>query len=303
MLELNVVMRKVRGNRKDWSKLDGDGLPVITIITSTFNADKELPRTIASIRCQSYKKIQWIVVDGGSTDQTTQILEDNEDIVDVWFSEPDSGIYDAWNKALSYAKGDWVQFVGAGDEIAAPSTIEVVSGYLVDSFPKHDLVYGRVQYLHEVSREVLYEAGLPWEEIDGRWDGLRPVLPSHPGVFHHKTVFGVGNAFDTSYKIAGDSKLLLQCIKNKNPLYIPVLVDRMPSGGVSSNIKTFFFMCGEVKRAVRESGYKIPFGIYLGQSVKIYGLRFIWRAFPNKILIGVLRLYCRIFNKKIKFAG
>lgn len=298
---VKVFMRKIEGNKRDWSKVDVDGLPVITIITSTFNAEKELPRTIASIRSQTYKKIQWIVADGGSTDKTIKLLEENEDLVDVWFSEPDSGIYDAWNKAVLYIKGDWVQFVGAGDEIADSNTAESVSRYLIGAYPKHDLVYGRVQYLHEISREILYEFGCPWEEINKRWDGLRPMLPSHPGVFHHKTVLGGGNAFDTTYKIAGDSNLLLGCIKNKDPLYVPVLVDKMPSGGVSSNIKTFFVMCREVKRAARENGYRTPLAIYIGQNAKIYGLEFLWYALPEKMFFRILRFYCLVFNKKIKW--
>lgn len=105
-------------------------LPLITIITSTFNAGEQLRFTAQSIKNQTYPHIQWIIVDGKSSDNTIDIIEELGELVSVWFSEKDSGIYDAWNKALKYAKGDWIQFIGAGDELAEADTLEKIAQIL-----------------------------------------------------------------------------------------------------------------------------------------------------------------------------
>src|SRR5699024_5468308 len=104
-------------------------LPIITIITSTYNVVQDLQWTIDSIREQTYPNIQWIIADGASTDGTVKMFEANSELIDYWFSEPDTGIYDAWNKALEHVKGDWLQFIGAGDELYGTSTLEKVAPY------------------------------------------------------------------------------------------------------------------------------------------------------------------------------
>ncbi|MCF8007984.1 MAG: glycosyltransferase [Methylovulum sp.] len=89
--------------------------PLITIITATFNAAEHLPHTIKSIRELTYDNIQWIVVDGASKDSTVELIQQNEDVIDYWISEPDTGIADAWNKGLKLTTGDGVLILNAGD--------------------------------------------------------------------------------------------------------------------------------------------------------------------------------------------
>ena len=88
--------------------------PLVTIITATYNAASSLQATISSIRQQSYVNIEWIIVDGGSSDDTVRILQQNDDVIQFWTSEPDNGIYDAWNKGIARARGEWIGFLGAG---------------------------------------------------------------------------------------------------------------------------------------------------------------------------------------------
>ena len=123
--------------------------PLITIITATFNAAEYLPYTIRSIRAQEYENIQWIVVDGASKDGTVDLLKENEDVIDYWMSEPDEGIYDAWNKACLHVRGEWIQFIGAGDELASTTVLTQMSEFLVNAYPDHEIVYGKIQYLSE----------------------------------------------------------------------------------------------------------------------------------------------------------
>lgn len=272
--------------------------PIVTVITSTFNCKNDLAYTIDSIRAQtSIDNIQWIVADGGSTDGTVELIKDNLDVVECWFSEPDEGIYDAWNKALKYIKGQWVQFVGAGDEYHDNRVIEQVLRVLSEAHPKHDLVYGRLQYISESTREVLDEVGSSWSMLNGRWEYFRPCLPIHPEVFHHASLFEL-MSFDPTYKIAGDSHFLMRCIKIKAPFYVPIVIDKMPLGGASGSIRRAYATSLETKRASRELGYEIPFSHYVTESLKTFCKRICCSILPDEYLFKVANLFRVLAGKQ-----
>lgn len=272
--------------------------PLVSVVTSTFNCKNDFVYTIESIKTQTaLGNIQWIVADGGSTDGTVDLIKDNLDIIDCWFSEPDEGIYDAWNKALKYIKGDWVQFVGAGDEYNDPLVIENVLPTLNAAYPKHDLVYGRLRYISEQAREVRDEVGAPWSDLKGKWEYFRPRLPIHPEVFHHASLFREMK-FDPSYKIAGDSHFLMRCIKTKDPLYIPMVIDKMPLGGASGSIRRAHKTSLETKRASRELGYHIPFTHYVLETLKLSCKRFCCFVFPDRYLFQLANAFRMLAGKQ-----
>lgn len=194
---------------------------------------------------QTYPNIQWIVADGGSHDGTVDILKSHEDIIDYWFSEPDNGIYDAWYNAINYAKGEWIQFIGAGDELAHPDTLAKVSIYLKDAYPQYELVYGSIDIISEGKRQLLEHIGTPWEEMKSKWQGIRPALPVHPEVFHHRSMFD--GLYFKQFKVVGDSFIMLNSIQRKEPLFIDVLVDRMPHGGISTKPENIILIYDELK--------------------------------------------------------
>ncbi|MGH8615905.1 MAG: glycosyltransferase family 2 protein [Gammaproteobacteria bacterium] len=264
--------------------------PLITIITSTFNAEGDFSFTAASIRNQKYKNIQWIVIDGGSTDSTVDLIRKNEDIIDYWLSEPDSGIYDAWNKACRHIRGEWVQFLGAGDEYPSHDTLDQVAPYLIGA-RNYEIVYGRLQYITEYSREVIEEVGKPWSEIKGKWEIFRPVLPLHPEVFHHSSLFTQEMPFDIKYKFAGDTHFLLKSILRKDPLYIPVVIDRMALGGVSSSPRKAYLRAKEIFRINQELGIKPPFIHKMKEYIKLYTIVVVVNAFGEKGFFWVADLY------------
>lgn len=273
-------------------------LPIVTVVTSTFNCRADLRYTIESIRKQTkVNNIQWIVADGGSSDGTVELIKGNLDLIDCWFSEHDEGIYDAWNKALKYIRGDWVQFIGAGDEYNDPFVIERVLPILNTAHPKHDLVYGRLQYISEQTRELRDEIGEPWSDLRGKWEYFRPRLPIHPEVFHHASLFQEMK-FDTSYKIAGDSHFLMRCIKKKDPLYIPILVDKMPLGGASGSIRRAYVTSLETRRASRELGYEIPMRHYISETVKISCKRVCCFVLPDNYLFKIANLFRFLVGKQ-----
>ncbi|MDW6002162.1 glycosyltransferase family 2 protein [Vibrio mangrovi] len=262
--------------------------PLITIITSTFNAARDLHWTIESIRSQTYPNIQWIIADGASQDDTVDILKANEDVIDYWFSEPDSGIYDAWNKAIPYIKGEWVQFLGAGDELYCTTTYEAVTDVL--KFVEIDtlLIYGNT-HLIDSSRHEIQKIKRPWTEIKGTWCGFLPTLPMHPEVFHRQIIFHSETFDSQNYKIAADALLLLNVIESCEPIYFDVPVVKMLEGGVSSNINTMIRALEETRKIFAYKKYKIPFKHLYKEKIKLICKKILINIFPQ---IGV----CFIFS-------
>ncbi|MEM9528699.1 MAG: glycosyltransferase, partial [Bacteroidota bacterium] len=102
--------------------------PLISIITVVFNGLDVLPKTITSVIGQSYSRIEYILIDGASTDGTTAYLSSHQDWFSYWVSEPDSGLYDAMNKGLDQANGDFCLFLNAGDAFYSPDSLARMVG-------------------------------------------------------------------------------------------------------------------------------------------------------------------------------
>lgn len=258
-LENKMTSQRQQGGRqRDWDAVrQHSDLPIITIITSTYNVVQDLHWTIDSIKNQTYPNIQWIIADGASTDDTVAMFKANNDLIDYWFSESDTGIYDAWNKALEHVKGDWVQFIGAGDELYETNTLEKVASHLKDAYPNYELVYGQVMHISEKGRKELYVSGEPWEHYQGKWEGNRPRLPPHPAIFHYKSLF-INKYFDTQFKIVSDSHFLLQNLE-KGFFHLPFVVNVMPLGGVSATISGIIASYEELNDVIKDLSIKIPF--------------------------------------------
>ncbi|HUF82819.1 MAG TPA: glycosyltransferase family 2 protein [Burkholderiales bacterium] len=235
-----------------------EAAPLISIITSTLNAVEQLPHTARSIAAQRGARFEWIVIDGGSTDGTQALLRQHEHLIARWLSEPDAGIYDAWNKACALARGEWLLFLGAGDEFPAPGTLAELSRHLAPAHPDHDLVYGRLIYISQAGRRDLEEVGVPWKELEGRWEIGRPALPPHAATFHHRSLFAGGRAFDARYRLAGDAHFLLRYALRKPLLHIPLAVCRTPVGGLTMNLRNVLELAREIRVINRELALAPP---------------------------------------------
>ncbi|MBK7899121.1 MAG: glycosyltransferase [Azonexus sp.] len=247
----------------------GKGEVLVSIITATYNAGAMLRHTIRSLREQVFRDFEWIVIDGGSTDGTFQLLEGNKDLLSYWVSEPDSGIYDAWNKACAHIHGQWVLFLGAGDVLAAPDVLGRVAPYLDAADASQSLVYGRMQYLSAGKRVVLEEVGQAWEEIAGRWEIGRWVLPPHGAIFHRVSLFSGSEPFDARYRIAADAKLLLSVVREVSPLFVPVTISAAPIGGTSFRLDSARRMAVELSAINHELGLVVPLRHRLEEGLRL----------------------------------
>lgn len=208
-----------------------NGKPLLSIITATFNAAKDLPITIESIRALNYPNIEWIVVDGASKDASVELLRANEDVIDYWVSERDSGIYDAWNKGVQLATGEWISFLGAGDAYA-PNAIDIYMDAILASSAELDFVSSRTK-LVDGSGKMLCIFGAPY-----RWEELRTkyMVFANNSALHHRRIFGKHGLFDTTYASASDYDFFLRCGPLKT-IYLDVVTSDMLEGGISAGYR------------------------------------------------------------------
>jgi len=231
-------------------------MPLISIITSTLNSEQFIGSLSDSLRSQLFKDFEWVVIDGKSKDKTLQIIAMNSGVVTKVISEPDNGIYDAWNKGVTLAKGEWICFIGADDFFIDANALGEISSSLRGVYPKHRIGYRALSLVNQKKQE-LYKIGEPWSEARKKIKDIM-TLP-HPGLMHHKTLFEEFGQFDTSFKIAGDYEFLLRVLKNQDPYYCegrPGIA--MRTGGLSSNPRYSLQSLLESRRASKMHGRLLP---------------------------------------------
>ncbi|MGI4021467.1 MAG: glycosyltransferase family 2 protein [Janthinobacterium lividum] len=201
---------------------------LLSIITVVFNAKETIEQTIISVINQSYNNIEFIIVDGGSTDGTIDIIKKYDNKIAYWISEPDSGIYDAMNKGVNLAKGKYIYFLGAGD-----SVLDVLDQVAANFSNDNQILYGNV-YRTDFSK--LY---------DGKFSPFKLAVKNicHQAIFYPATVFKFYQ-YNLKYKIQADYELNIRCYGSKNFIftYLPITIAKYEGGGYSdSNIDYIFF--------------------------------------------------------------
>ncbi len=180
--------------------------PVISIITVVYNGKDVLPKTIESVRTQDYKHIEYIVIDGGSKDGTLDVIKNNGDVISAWSSEPDKGIYDAMNKGLKKATGDYVWFLNAGDEVFAPDTLTRVF-----SMGEADAYYGDVGYIDEKG-DTLGTRTLKTPPPELSWrEMIKGMVVSHQSFIVKREL---ASNYDLRYKYVADVDWMISTLKN-----------------------------------------------------------------------------------------
>lgn len=226
---------KAQSPLQDKSKERDPEKPLVSVITVVLNGKNFIQQTIDSIRDQSYRNIEYIVIDGGSTDGTLEILKNNEDVIDQWISENDSGIFDAMNKGIALAHGEIIGILNA-DDYYLPDAI----GFVVDADfrGQADIYYGDILLLTNDKQERMHPDITKMDE--------QPSI-FHPACFVKKTVYEQAGSFDTRFRISSDYEFLLRCIrKNFRFAYVPQALTAFRPGGMSascaSNIEGYHIM-------------------------------------------------------------
>lgn len=172
----------------------------VSIITVVFNGAKTIEQTIKSVINQSYKDIEYIIIDGGSTDRTLDVIKKYEKYISHVVSEPDKGIYDAMNKGIRKATGDIIGIINSDDWYEENTISQVVENFLTF---EPELVYGNINFIQEngkIEKSKKYS-------LDEIWDKM--VTP-HPSVFIRKDIYDKYGLFNTEYKVAADYELILR---------------------------------------------------------------------------------------------
>ena len=204
---------------------------MITIIIATLNCADELRECLASIRSQTFNKCQVIVADGGSTDDTVSVIEASTDVISVWTSRTDGGVYDAWNCALDSVSEDWILFMGADDRLYSPETLDIAVEALSKLSENVLVSYGTVSYSRRDGPEMI--VGESWEKALTNI-GTRMPIP-HQAAFHRAQLFEGGKKFLTKFKIAADYEMILHAASAGEVAHMPgLVVMRQGSEGMSS---------------------------------------------------------------------
>jgi glycosyltransferase involved in cell wall biosynthesis len=203
--------------------------PFITVITAVFNGAKTLEETILSVINQTYNNVEYIIIDGGSTDGTLDIIKGYEHAIDYWVSEKDEGIYDAWNKGIRIASGQWIAFLGA-DDVYIDGALEVYANLAVEcNSSQFDYISSRVNLMSE--NKILRTIGQQWN-----WKTFRRYMNvAHVGSLHNRKLFEKYGMYNTNYKICGDYELLLRARSELKAVFLNSTTVNMSIGGASDN--------------------------------------------------------------------
>jgi glycosyltransferase involved in cell wall biosynthesis len=249
----------------------------ISIVTATYNSALTLADTIKSVLGQTYHDIEYIVVDGKSTDDTLNIVKQYEPLFNgrlKWVSEKDGGIYDAMNKGFMMATGDVVGILNSDDYFTSNDVIERVADALNDT--NLDAVYGDIHFIRDGAPDkcVRYYSSKPFRPLWLRFG----FMPAHPSFYCRREVFNKAGLYKTDYAIGSDYEMMVRLfikyqIKAK---YLPIDFVTMRIGGASTrNVRSRMQLIKDDVRGCRENG------VYTNRLM--ISMKFLYKIFEFKI--------------------
>lgn len=229
----------------------------LSLITPSYNSAATIARTIESVIAQNYTDLEYIIIDGASSDKMREVVESYQPKINIKFiSEPDKGIYDAMNKGISLATGDIVGILNSDDFFANSQILKTVAEAFDDQ--KIDAVYGDIQYFSDDINKVkrYWTAGEYRENnLNNGW-----IIP-HPALFLRKEIYNKFGLFNIDFKLAGDYEFILRLLKihKIKTKYIPSVFVKMYDGGASgSSLKQRKKGWRELKKAWTTNNLPIP---------------------------------------------
>lgn len=243
-------------------KKSENNLPLVSIITVVLNGEQYIEQTFKSVFNQAYSNIEYIVIDGGSKDNTINIIKKYNNQIDYWQSEEDKGLYYAMNKGIELANGELIGILNADDYYNEDAVNLVVDAYLKTQV---DIFYGDILLVTEKASVLMkpdYNKMMSESSI------------FHPTCFVKKVVYNTIGNFDTQYKISADYDFLLRCIKqNYKFKYIPEVLSNFRPGGMSASC------------ASNIEGYKI--------------MKFHQTGYHQQLIWRTIKCYIKTFLKKL----
>lgn len=224
----------------------------VSIITVCYNSEKTIEDTIKSVAAQDYDKIEYIIIDGGSTDRTHDIVKKYSDSVDIYLSEKDEGLYDAMNKGIKLASGDVIGILNSDDFFISQSSVsDLMSGFaqLDIGAVYSDLVYVQADNTDKVTR--FYSS-----KIFNRSLIRFGLMLPHPTFYVKKTVYQECGLYKLDYRVAADFEFITRCA-TRGVIFnrVSKVTVKMREGGISSS--GFLWRVHqnvEIVRACRENG-------------------------------------------------
>lgn len=199
----------------------------LSIITVCFNESSRIERTLASVASQTFRDFEWILIDGGSSDGTLEKLQRYRDHFAVFISEKDAGIYNAMNKGIALAQGEYLLFLNGGDYLSDNETLSRIFSNRLDA----DFVYGDITVIGDNRSERLVMPA----EISAEFL-YRKTIP-HQSTLTRKTLFDRAGSYDERYAIVADYEFILRCllVYKATFQYVPVAFSCYADDGVSSD--------------------------------------------------------------------
>lgn len=269
-------------------------MPKLSIITVNLNNSEGLQKTIESVISQTYTDFEYIIIDGGSTDGSVDIIKKYTDKITYWVSENDSGIYNAMNKGIKVAKGEYCQFLNSGDALFSNVILNKVAENIINEYK---IYYGNVQRIYSDGRTVIKTYP---EELS--FSFFIDSALAHQSVFIKRTLFYDFFFYNEKYKILADWDFLVYAICKKNTPYkfLDFNVSDYNMNGISSQKES-----REVMKKERIETYNKYFPLFYKDyqnfhQVKSKNLNLVLKIEKNKKARKILYFILRIINKLIK---
>ena len=230
--------------------------PKFSIITVCLNSESTIRESLESLRSQNYELIEYIVIDGASSDKTIDILEEYKNSIDILVSEKDDGLYDALNKGINLSTGDIVGILHSDDIFAHEDVLINIASQMNES--KADICFSDMVIEDGKSgKTIRYYTAKYFNSfiLKTGW------MPAHPSTFIKRSIFKKFGLYSLDYKIASDFDFFLRIFKSRDIKwsYLNELTVKMKTGGASnSGIRSKILIAREIKDALKSNGYKSP---------------------------------------------
>jgi len=271
---IKTVSKNEGGLRtKGYFKKSYKNKPLISIITVVYNGDKFLEETIKSTINQSYENIEYIIIDGDSTDRSIEIIKSYEDKIDYWISEEDNGIYDAMNKGIILSTGKIIGIINS-DDWYEQEAIKRISIY----FDKECIITGDMnKYTNDL------KSGFLSNRTENDLKHALSYMPiNHPATFVSKSVYENIGLFNDRYSICADHEFILRALKNRvNIVFLKYTLANMRMGGISEDKKTILLRIKE--HYIIRKEYLFPLSLNI-----IYSIYYFFKCHLKAVILSIV---------------